>query len=139
MAHPPSAKGLAITRGSSGIGFELAHIAAVKFIALREELRDMGITVSCVSPGRREFFERADMLFTSVGTSDKDHPAVANVRFDAIWAVGGRCIRLEEQADVGYSLRHTGGELGETASQDGRTGAGNNRLIIKVFTTRRFT
>jgi len=38
--------------------------------ALRHELKDSGVTVSCLMPGatETEFFERADMLDTKVGT-----------------------------------------------------------------------
>jgi short-subunit dehydrogenase len=55
--------------------------------ALREELKDTGITVTCLMPGatNTEFFERADMMDTSVGQADKDDPAfVAKVGFDAM-------------------------------------------------------
>jgi short-subunit dehydrogenase len=55
--------------------------------ALRNELKDTGITVTCLMPGATdtEFFERADMLDTKVGTSEKDDPAdVARVGFDAM-------------------------------------------------------
>jgi short-subunit dehydrogenase len=45
--------------------------------ALREELKDTGITVTCLMPGatETEFFRRADMLDTKVGSADKDDPA----------------------------------------------------------------
>src|SRR4051795_6807090 len=55
--------------------------------ALREELRDTKITVTCLMPGATEtdFFERADMLDTAVGTAKKDDPAeVARIGFDAM-------------------------------------------------------
>jgi len=55
--------------------------------ALRAELKDTGITVTCLMPGATEtdFFERADMLDTQVGQSEKDDPAdVARVGFDAM-------------------------------------------------------
>ncbi|MGC4083779.1 MAG: SDR family NAD(P)-dependent oxidoreductase [Vicinamibacterales bacterium] len=55
--------------------------------ALRAELRDSGVTVTCLMPGATEtdFFERADMLDTKVGQSKKDDPAdVARVGFDAM-------------------------------------------------------
>ena len=37
--------------------------------ALRDELKDSGVTVTCLMPGATEtdFFERADMLDTKVG------------------------------------------------------------------------
>jgi len=45
--------------------------------ALREELRDTAITVTVLMPGatETEFFKRADMLDTKVGTSAKADPA----------------------------------------------------------------
>jgi short-subunit dehydrogenase len=55
--------------------------------ALRAELKDSGVTVTCLMPGATEtdFFERADMLDTQVGQSKKDDPAdVARVGFDAM-------------------------------------------------------
>src|SRR3712207_5306376 len=46
--------------------------------ALRDELKDTGITVTCLMPGPTdtEFFERADMLDTKVGAGKKDDPAM---------------------------------------------------------------
>lgn len=55
--------------------------------ALRNELKDTGVTVSCLMPGATEtnFFERADLMDTQVGQSEKDDPAdVARVGFDAM-------------------------------------------------------
>jgi short-subunit dehydrogenase len=55
--------------------------------ALREELRDTEVSVTCLMPGATdtEFFRRADMMDTSVGTAPKDDPAdVAKVGFDAM-------------------------------------------------------
>jgi short-subunit dehydrogenase len=55
--------------------------------ALRNELKDTEITVSCLMPGptETEFFRRADMLDTKVGRDKKDDPAmVAKVGFDAM-------------------------------------------------------
>jgi uncharacterized protein len=55
--------------------------------ALRAELKDSGVTVTCLMPGatETEFFERADMLDTKVGQSKKSDPAdVAKQGFDAM-------------------------------------------------------
>jgi short-subunit dehydrogenase len=60
--------------------------------ALRAELKDSGVTVTCLMPGATEtdFFERADMLDTKVGQSKKDDPAdVAKVGYDAMIAGDG--------------------------------------------------
>ncbi len=63
--------------------------------ALRNEMRDTGVTVSLLIPGMTdtEFFERADMLDTRVGADiRKDDPAmVARMGFDAM---------LKGEADV---------------------------------------
>jgi uncharacterized protein len=55
--------------------------------ALRAELKDTGVTVTCLMPGptETEFFERADLMDTKVGQSEKDDPVdVARVGFDAM-------------------------------------------------------
>jgi short-subunit dehydrogenase len=55
--------------------------------ALREELKDTQVTVTCLMPGatETEFFRRADMLDTAVGTAEKDDPTkVANDGYEAM-------------------------------------------------------
>jgi uncharacterized protein len=55
--------------------------------ALREELRDTRVTVTCLMPGatETEFFRRADMMDTKVGTEKKDDPfVVAKNGFEAM-------------------------------------------------------
>jgi short-subunit dehydrogenase len=55
--------------------------------ALRHELKDTGVSVTCLMPGATEtdFFERADMMDTAIGTAKKDDPAmVARKGFDAM-------------------------------------------------------
>ena len=57
--------------------------------ALRNELKDSGVTVTCLMPGatETEFFERADLMDTKVGTDPKDDPAdVAKDGFEAMQA-----------------------------------------------------
>jgi short-subunit dehydrogenase len=55
--------------------------------ALRAELKDTGVTVTCLMPGPTdtEFFERADLMDTKVGV-DKKQPAdeVARIGFEAM-------------------------------------------------------
>jgi short-subunit dehydrogenase len=63
--------------------------------ALRAELKDSGVTVTCLMPGptETEFFERADMLDTKVGTQNKDDPAkVARDGFNAMMKGEGHVI-----------------------------------------------
>jgi uncharacterized protein len=60
--------------------------------ALRAELKDSGVTVTCLMPGATdtEFFRRADMLDTKVGREKKDDPKdVAKVGFDVMMAGEG--------------------------------------------------
>lgn len=55
--------------------------------ALREELKGTNVTVTCLMPGatETEFFRRAGMMDTKVGTDEKDDAAeVANNGFDAM-------------------------------------------------------
>lgn len=55
--------------------------------APRNELKDSGVTVTCLMPGPTDtdFFDRADMMDTDVGTGSKADPAdVARVGFKAM-------------------------------------------------------
>ncbi len=56
--------------------------------ALRNELKDTGVQVTCLMPGvtDTEFFERADLMDTEVGTTDKkmDPAKVAKIGFKAM-------------------------------------------------------
>ena len=56
-------------------------------LALREELKDTGVTVTCLMPGATdtEFFERAGLADTKLGQAKKDDPAfVAKIGYDAM-------------------------------------------------------
>ena len=56
-------------------------------IALRAELEDSGVSISCLLPGPTEtkFFERAQMMDTRVGQAEKDDPQmVARKGFEAM-------------------------------------------------------
>jgi len=62
--------------------------------ALRDELKETGVTVTCLMPGptQTRFFERANLADTKVGQGRKDNPAdVARTGFDAM---------LKGEADV---------------------------------------
>jgi short-subunit dehydrogenase len=55
--------------------------------ALGNELKDTGVSVTCLKPGatETEFFERADMMDTKVGQAKKDDPAdVAKTGWEAM-------------------------------------------------------
>jgi len=80
--------------------FQAVYNASKSFVqsfalALRNELKDTGITITSLMPGPTdtEFFERADMLDTKVGTGPKDDPAdVARAGFDALMAGDERVV-----------------------------------------------
>jgi short-subunit dehydrogenase len=58
-------------------------------LAIRNELKDTGVSVTALMPGptETEFFERADMEDTKVGSEEKDDPAeVARQGFEALMA-----------------------------------------------------
>jgi short-subunit dehydrogenase len=88
--------------------FQAVYNASKSFVqsfalALRNELKDTGITVTSLMPGPTEtdFFERAGMLDTKVGAADKDDPA--DVARD-----GGRgTCRLALRVDEGASPRQS--------------------------------
>lgn len=72
--------------------YQAVYIGTKAFIdsfsfALRAELKDTGVTVTCLMPGatETEFFERADLMDTQVGQSEKDDPAdVAKLGYEAM-------------------------------------------------------
>ncbi len=72
--------------------FQAVYNASKSFVqsfalALRNELKDSGVTVTSLMPGPTdtEFFERAEMLDTKVGAGEKDDPAdVARDGFEAL-------------------------------------------------------
>lgn len=68
--------------------------------ALRNELKDTGVTVTCLMPGATDtnFFHRADMDDTKVGQAKKDDPAdVAKTGFDAL---------MRGEGDVVHGLKN---------------------------------
>lgn len=68
--------------------------------ALGNELKDTGVTVTCLKPGatETEFFERADMEDTKVGSAKKDDPAdVAKTGWNAM---------LKGEPSVIYGLKN---------------------------------
>ncbi len=72
--------------------FQAAYNGSKAFLdsfsfALRAELKDSGVTVTCLMPGptETEFFERADLMDTKVGQAKKDDPAdVARQGYEAM-------------------------------------------------------
>jgi short-subunit dehydrogenase len=79
--------------------------------ALGNELKDTEVTVTCLKPGatETEFFERADLMDTKVGTSKKDDPAqVARQGFEALMAgkerVVGGGLKTKVQEAAGKAM-----------------------------------
>jgi short-subunit dehydrogenase len=76
--------------------------------AIREELRDTGVSITCLMPGatETEFFRRADMMDTKIGTSEKDDAAmVAKTGFEAMMRGDGDVVtglknKLQSAANV---------------------------------------
>jgi short-subunit dehydrogenase len=69
-------------------------------VGLREEIKETGVTVTLLMPGATdtEFFERAGMTDTKVGTAKKDDPAeVAKTGWDAM---------MRGDADVVYGMHN---------------------------------
>lgn len=69
------------------------------FYAIREELKDSGVSFTCLMPGatETEFFERADMEDTKVGTEEKmEASEVARQGYDAM-------MRGEAEVVTGWS------------------------------------
>ena len=95
--------------------FQAVYNASKSFVqsfalALRNELKDTGVTVTSLMPGptETEFFERADMLDTKVGASDKDDPAdVAREGFEALMAGKDRVV----SASLSTKLQGRGSRL----------------------------
>ncbi len=77
--------------------FQAVYNASKSFLnsfsfALREELKDTKVSVTCLMPGatETEFFKRAGMMDTKIGAEEKDDAAdVAKVGFDAMMSGEG--------------------------------------------------
>jgi short-subunit dehydrogenase len=95
--------------------FQAVYNASKSFVqsfalALREELKDTGVTVTSLMPGPTdtEFFERADMLDTKVGSGKQDDPAdVAREGFEALMAGKERAV----SASLSTKLQGRGSRL----------------------------
>jgi hypothetical protein len=79
----------AVYNGSKAFLDSFSYALRKDSYALREELKDTRITVTCLMPGptETEFFRRADMMDTKVGSEEKDDPGdVAKDGFEAMMA-----------------------------------------------------
>lgn len=112
LGHPMRRRGrgrILITGSIAGFtpgSFQAVYNGSKAFIdsfaaALRNELKDSGVTVTCLMPGATdtEFFARADMLDTQVGADDgKADPADV--------ARGGFAAMMDGEADVVHGLKN---------------------------------
>lgn len=96
--------------------------------ALRAELKDTGVTVTCLMPGATEtdFFERADMLDTKVGQQKKDDPAdVAKTGFDAMMRGDGDVVSgWQNKLQSAIALLTPSGVLAEQHRKMAEPGSG---------------
>jgi len=96
--------------------------------ALRNELKETGVTVTCLMPGatETEFFERADMLDTKVGQGEKDDPAdVAKTGFDAMMRGDGDVVSgWQNKLQSAIALLTPSGVLAEQHRKMAEPGSG---------------
>jgi len=72
-------------------------------LALRDELRGRGVTVTSLMPGPTdtEFFERAEMTDTKIGSGEKDDPAdVAREGYEALMAGKERVVSASRKTKI---------------------------------------
>jgi NAD(P)-dependent dehydrogenase (short-subunit alcohol dehydrogenase family) len=94
---------------------------------LRHELKDTGVDVTCLLPGatETEFFRRADMLDTKVGTMKKQDAAeVAKSGFDALMDGDEKVVSGWQNKVQAFMTNSAGQHPGRNARQAGRPGHG---------------
>ena len=105
--------------------------------ALRAELKDTGVTVTCLMPGatETEFFERADMMDTKVGQSKKDDPAdVAKIGFNAMMKGDGDVVSgWQNKLQVGDRDDHARWRARRNASRHGGAGLRGEEVMDAVI------
>jgi short-subunit dehydrogenase len=98
--------------------------------ALRNELKETEVTVTCLMPGPTdtEFFERADLMDTSVGQAKKDDPAmVARTGFDAMMRGDGDFVSgWKNKLQTTLANITPSGMLAEQHRKMAEPGSGNN-------------
>ena len=100
--------------------------------ALRHELKDSGVTVTCLMPGatETEFFDRADMLDTKVGASKKQDPAeVAKTGYHAMLKGEGDVVAgWQNKLQAAIAAVTPEGRAGQHARRHGEAGQRQGRL-----------
>jgi short-subunit dehydrogenase/uncharacterized membrane protein len=102
--------------------------------ALRAELKDSGISVTCLMPGatETEFFERAGMMDTQLGQSEKDHPAdVAKAGFEAMKRGDADVVSgWKNKVIATVATVAPAGFLAEQHRKRAEPGSGNNKTAL---------
>ena len=115
--------------------FQAVYNATKAFVdsfafALRNELEETKVTVTCLMPGPTdtEFFERADMMDTSVGQAKKDDPAmVARVGYDAMMRGDGDVVSgWKNKLQTTLATITPSGVLAEQHRKMAEPGSGSN-------------
>src|SRR3954466_10095277 len=98
--------------------------------AIRNELKETGVTVTCLMPGatETELFERADMMDTKVGTMKKDDPAdVAKTGFYAMMRGAGDVVAgWQNKLQAGIASVTPAGVLAEQHRRQAEPGTAKN-------------
>ncbi|AIB14439.1 oxidoreductase (plasmid) [Azospirillum baldaniorum] len=98
--------------------------------ALRHEIKDSGVTVTCLMPGATdtEFFERAGMEDTKIGQGKKDDPAmVAKVGFDAMMRGDGDVVAgWKNKLQTAMAAVTPSGVLAEQHRKQAEPGSGHH-------------
>jgi short-subunit dehydrogenase len=98
--------------------------------ALRAELKDSGVTVTCLMPGATDtdFFARADMLDTKVGQAEKDDPReVADIGFDAMMRGDGDVVSGKNKLQSAIASVTPAGILAEQHRKMAEPGSGTEK------------
>ncbi|MGY0714164.1 SDR family NAD(P)-dependent oxidoreductase [Azospirillum argentinense] len=98
--------------------------------ALRHEIKDSGVTVTCLMPGATdtEFFERAGMEDTKIGQGKKDDPAmVAKEGFDAMMRGDGDVVAgWKNKLQTAMAAVTPSGVLAEQHRKQAEPGSGHH-------------
>ncbi len=98
--------------------------------ALRHEIKDSGVTVTCLMPGATdtEFFERTGMEDTKIGQGKKDDPAmVAKVGFDAMMRGDGDVVAgWKNKLQTAMAAVTPSGVLAEQHRKQAEPGSGHH-------------
>jgi short-subunit dehydrogenase len=98
--------------------------------ALRNELKDTHVTVSCLLPGATEtdFFHRADMDDTKIGQGKKDDPAdVAKTGFEAMMKGEGDVVHgLKNKVQAAVAAISPQSQLAEQHRKQAEPGSGES-------------